>query len=70
MSERMAAEIWIGGSIAPTLAAELCVGIAQQSVSLEWGGEAFCPNSAEELLASPALHRLRVIEVRSSPKRQ
>lgn len=57
MSERMAAEIWIGGSIAPTLTAELCATIAQQAVSLEWGGEFFCPDSAGELLASLNLNR-------------
>jgi hypothetical protein len=52
MSERMAAEIWIGGSITPNLTADLCAAIAQQVVSVEWGDEFFRPDSGDDLLAA------------------
>jgi len=48
----MPAEIWIGGNIAPSLAGDLCAAIAQQVVSVEWGGEFIHPDSAEDLLAT------------------
>ena len=46
MSERMPAEVWIGGSIAPSLASDLCAAIAQQVVSVEWGDEFIRPDSS------------------------
>jgi len=52
MSERLAAELWIGGNLAPHLVDELCAAIAQQEVSLEWGDAFFRPESAEALLAA------------------
>ena len=50
MSDYMAAEIRIGGSILQSTVAPLCDAICQQNVSLEWGDSLFVPTSAVELL--------------------
>ena len=51
MSDRMSAEIWIGGKVAASLVPALCRAITHERVSLEWGDASFCPTSAEELEA-------------------
>ncbi len=50
MSDYMAAEIRIGGSILQSTVAPLCDVICQQNVSLEWGDSLFVPTTAAELL--------------------
>lgn len=52
MSEPMAAEIWIGGTLPARLVPALCDVIQHQSVSRDWSGWSdgmFCPRSADEL---------------------
>jgi hypothetical protein len=49
MSDRMAAEIWIGGKIPVSLVSALCVAIGDQGVSLEWGDAPFRPSTVEDL---------------------
>jgi hypothetical protein len=50
MSDRMAAEIWIGGRIPKRQVRQLCDVICRQGVSLDWGDALFAPDSAAELL--------------------
>ena len=50
MSERRAAEIWIGGTIQPELVNELCAAIRGEQLSLAWGDAVFEPRDADELL--------------------
>lgn len=50
MSDYMAAEIWIGGRISPSLVANLCAAITKQCVSLEWGDAHFSPGTQQDLL--------------------
>ena len=50
MADRMAGEIWIGGTISPALAEELCAVVRDTGASLEWGGGVFAPDSVAELL--------------------
>ncbi len=50
MSERMAAQIWIGGRLSANQADELCGAIATEGVSLEWGGGQFSPSTPQDLL--------------------
>lgn len=50
MADRMACEIWIGGTISNALAEELCAVIRDTGASLEWGGGVFTPHTVEELL--------------------
>jgi hypothetical protein len=50
MSERRAAEIWIGGIIQPELVHELCAAIRGEQLSLAWGDAVFEPRDADELL--------------------
>ena len=50
MSDRMAAEIWLGGTISNALAEELCAVIRDSGASLEWGGGVFVPHSVKELM--------------------
>ena len=50
MSERRAAEIWIGGTIQPELVNEMCAAIRGEQLSLEWGDAVFEPRDADELL--------------------
>ena len=50
MSDRMAAEIWIGGRIPKRFVQQLCDVICRQGVSLDWGEALFAPGSAAELL--------------------
>lgn len=57
MSERMAAEIWIGGTIPEIAVSNLCAAIAQQGVCLEWGDEFFHPDSGEDLLSAVRMDR-------------
>ena len=52
MSERIAAEIQIGGKVRRSVAEELCGVIATERVSLEWGGSPFKPRTVDELLAA------------------
>lgn len=51
MSDRIAAEIFIGGAISRKQVAQLCSAITAQGVSLDWGDAEFRPESAGELLA-------------------
>jgi hypothetical protein len=50
MSDRIPAEIWIGGKIADSLIPSLCAAISDEGVSLEWGDAQFCPTSAADLV--------------------
>jgi hypothetical protein len=50
MADRMACEIWIGGTIPRALAENLCAVVRDAGASLEWGGGMFVPESIEELL--------------------
>ena len=50
MSDYMAAEIWIGGTISPSLVANLCAAITKQCASLEWGDAHFSPGTQPDLL--------------------
>lgn len=52
MSERLAAEIWIGGNIPGTLVPDLCAAITDEGVALEWGDGSFAPKTGEDLDAS------------------
>ena len=50
MSERMAAQIWIGGKLSAQLVPELCGEIDAEGVALDWGGARFAPKTEAELL--------------------
>lgn len=50
MSDRMAAEIWIGGKVPVELVPDLCATIGGEYVALEWGDARFQPHTAEDLL--------------------
>jgi len=50
MSERMAAQIWIGGKVSAQLVDGLCGEIDAEGVALDWGAGRFAPKTAEELL--------------------
>ena len=50
MSDRMAAEIWIGGRIATRLVPQLCDAISSQGASLDWDKGQFAPVGAAELM--------------------
>jgi len=52
MSERIAAEIQIGGKVRRSVAEELCDVISTERVSLDWGGSPFQPKTIDELLAA------------------
>jgi len=52
MAECIAAEIWIGGKLPLSLATGLCRAIAEQDVSLGWGGSLFKPYSAADLVGA------------------
>lgn len=50
MSERLSAEMWIGGKLESRFVPELCDAICAEGVLREWGGAAFEPATAEDLL--------------------
>ena len=52
MSERLCAEIWIGGRLSRVQVPEFLKAVSEARVSLEWGDACFTPNTAEELLES------------------
>ena len=56
MSERMAAEIWIGGKVSAHVVPGLCREIDAEGVSLDWGGARFSAKTAEELLQARVDH--------------
>ena len=56
MSERMAAEIWIGGKVPAHLLPGLCREIDAEGVSLDWGGAHISPKTAEDLLQARVDH--------------
>jgi len=49
MSDRIPAEIWIGGRITASLVPGLCAAIADEGVSLEWGDARVRPTGADDL---------------------
>lgn len=49
MSDRIPAEIWIGGKIAASVVPGLCAAIADEGVSLEWGDARVRPAGADDL---------------------
>ena len=49
ISDRMPAEIWIGGKVPLSLVPALCAAIGDQGVSQEWGDAPFRPSTAEDL---------------------
>jgi len=52
MSDRIPAEIWIGGKIAASLVPGLCAAITDEGVSLEWGDARVDPTGADDLTAA------------------
>ena len=50
MSERISAEIWVGGKLASRFVPDLCEAIREQGVSREWGGPSFEPRTAVDLM--------------------
>ncbi len=56
MSERMAAQIWIGGRLSANQVDELCGVIATEGVSLDWGDSQFCPSNPQDLLQARDEH--------------
>ncbi len=50
MSERMAAEIWIGGPVPSVLVESLCEVITAAGLGMEWGEGGFHPKCAADLL--------------------
>jgi hypothetical protein len=52
MSDRIPAEIWIGGKIAASLVPGLCAAIIDEGVSLAWGGARVDPTGADDLTAA------------------
>jgi hypothetical protein len=52
MADRMAAEILIGGKLSRSRAEALCGAIQDQYIALDWGGGAYNPQTAEELVAA------------------
>ena len=50
MSDRMAAEIWIGGGVPKRLVPQLCGAICSEGTSLGWDEALFAPGNAAELL--------------------
>ena len=49
MSDRIPAEIWIGGKIAASLVSGLCAAISDEGVSLEWGDARIRPTGVDDL---------------------
>ena len=49
MSDRIPAEIWIGGKIAASLVPALCAAITDEGMSLEWGDARVRPAGADDL---------------------
>ena len=56
MSERMSADIWIGGKVPAHSVPGLCREIDAQGVSLDWGGARFSPKTKAELLQARVDH--------------
>jgi len=56
MTERMAAEIWIGGQLSTKQAEELRGAINDEWVSLQWGGGQFRPAGPRDLLQASVEH--------------
>lgn len=52
MSDRIPAEVWIGGKIAASLVPGLCAAITDEGVSLEWGGPRVDPTGPDDLIAA------------------
>jgi hypothetical protein len=52
MSDRIPAEIWIGGKIAVSLVPGLCAEITDEGVSLEWGATRVDPSGPDDLTAA------------------
>lgn len=64
MSERLSAEIWLGGKLESRHVPELCGAICAEGVSREWGGAAFEPRTAEDLrVARKGLNGAAVVYV-------
>jgi len=49
MSDRIPADIWIGGKIAASLVPGLCAAITDEGLSLEWGDARVRPTGADDL---------------------
>jgi hypothetical protein len=52
MSDRMSAEIWIGGAVPKRLVPELCQAIQESGASNDWSESNFAPETAEDLLGT------------------
>ena len=52
MSDRIPAEIWIGGKVAASLVPDLCAAIIDEGVCLEWGGPRVDPTGPDDLIAA------------------
>ena len=52
MSDRIPAEIWIGGKVAASLVPDLCAAIVDEGVCLEWGGPRVDPTGPDDLIAA------------------
>jgi hypothetical protein len=66
MADRLAAEIWIGGSIPQSLADALCATISNQGVALDWGGGPFTPAHATELMSARDAEHLHLYDDQAS----
>jgi len=49
MSDRIPAEIWIGGRITASLVPGLCAAVTDEGVSLEWGNARIRPSGTDDL---------------------
>ena len=56
MANRMAAQIWIGGTLSANQVEELCGAITTEGVLLEWGEGPFCPKTPRDLLQASIEH--------------
>ncbi|WP_425613532.1 hypothetical protein NA78x_003366 [Anatilimnocola sp. NA78] len=52
MPEMISAHITLGGCVLAELVPQLCTLISQEDLTLEWGGNQFLPQTAEDLLSA------------------
>jgi hypothetical protein len=52
MSDRISAEIWIGGNIPEAIVPDLCAAITDEGVALEWAESSFQPKTVGDLRTS------------------
>ena len=52
MSDRIPAEIWIGGKLAASAVPDLCAAVTDEGICLEWGGPRVAPTGRDDLIAA------------------